>query len=329
MDLLPSAEQQQIVDAVREVLADRFSAEHLRRGDGALTAREWHALGALGWFSLAQPETVGGSGLSIAEEALLCRELGRALMPPSLVATILAGRLAVRAEAPGLARQVASGAVRVAFAVEPPKFAASRAEFYVVDDLAATHALVVDAWGAAVVPLETSRRRLPSFDEFIGLGAQHLDRRAAVAGHAGPLIARDLRVLVAAMLTGLADGARDLAVAHASTREQFGQPIGAFQAVKHACADMAIRAEGAWFQTVFASLSVHDGAADAATQAAAALHVARQAAIANAEAGVQVHGAMGFSSECDAHRYVKRARVLLQVGPSSRALDERLLEPVA
>lgn len=329
MDLLPTGEQQQIVDAVRDVLAGRFTAEQRRQGGGTLDDATWRDLAGLGWLALALPEVVGGSGLALAEETLLCRELGRSLVPPSLVATILAGHLAMRADAPALARQVASGAVRVAFAVEPPRFADARAETYLLDDAGATHALVVDARGAALVPVEVGRRHLACLDESLGLGAQHLDRRAAVAANGGPSIGRHLRVLMASMLVGVAEGARDLAVSHAQTRQQFGQPIGAFQAVKHRCADMAIRAECAWFQAVFAGLAVQDGAEDAGVQSAAAMSVARQAAVTNAEVGVQVHGAMGFSSECDAHRYVKRACALSLVGPPSSLLDERLLSGAA
>jgi alkylation response protein AidB-like acyl-CoA dehydrogenase len=89
---------------------------------------------------------------------------------------------------------------------------------------------------------------------------------------------------------------------------------------------MAIRSEAAWFQTAFASVAARDAVAQAAVEAAAALRCAQRAAIDNAEAGVQVQGAMGFSSEADPHRYVKRAQALARLGPSSRRLDDLLLE---
>jgi alkylation response protein AidB-like acyl-CoA dehydrogenase len=135
-------------------------------------------------------------------------------------------------------------------------------------------------------------------------------------------------LLTAALLTGIAEGALAQSVEHVSSREQFGQPVGAFQAVRHRCADMAIRAEAARSLTRFASLSVDDGAPDLRFQVLSAVTIAREAALANASANIQNHGAMGFTAEHPAHLYVKRARVLsARFGGRPAQLDCLLAAP--
>ena len=104
-------------------------------------------------------------------------------------------------------------------------------------------------------------------------------------------------LLTAALLTGIAEATLAQSVEHVSVREQFGRPIGAFQAVKHRCADMAIAAEAARSLTRFAALSLDTGAPDRRFQALSAITVARGRALANAAANVQNHGAMGFTAE--------------------------------
>jgi alkylation response protein AidB-like acyl-CoA dehydrogenase len=123
-------------------------------------------------------------------------------------------------------------------------------------------------------------------------------------------------VLVAAMLTGLAEGSRDMAVSYAQVREQFGKTIGSFQAIKHRCADMAVRCEVAMCQTVWSAVKTRDGAADAVREVAAARLLAQQAAEDNGAANIQIHGAMGFTDEAGAHHFLKRALLLRQLGDS-------------
>jgi alkylation response protein AidB-like acyl-CoA dehydrogenase len=135
---------------------------------------------------------------------------------------------------------------------------------------------------------------------------------------------RDGTLLTAALQVGHAAATLDLAVAYAKERHQFGKPIGSFQAVKHLCADMLVRAE-------VARAAVHAAAclADApdvtraeaeaagctpgqllARSTAGAKLLADEAALANARASIQVYGGMGFTWEVPLHLHLKRARVL-------------------
>jgi len=141
---------------------------------------------------------------------------------------------------------------------------------------------------------------------------------------AGARMIRDGSLLTAALQVGHAAEVLDLAVAYAKERHQFGQPIGAFQAVKHICADMLVRAEVAR-AGVQAAACLADAPDVAAAEAEAAgcsaadmvdravmgaKLLADEAALTNARAAIQVHGGMGFTWEVPLHLHLKRARVL-------------------
>jgi alkylation response protein AidB-like acyl-CoA dehydrogenase len=128
---------------------------------------------------------------------------------------------------------------------------------------------------------------------------------------------RDQAVLGGALLVGLAAGTLDMAVAYAEQREQFGKPIGSFQAVKHMCADMLVAAETARAAVHAAAVTIDQpGVGDPDRAAAGAGLLASEAAIKNGKTCIQVHGGMGFTWEVPAHLYVMRARVLSQtIGP--------------
>jgi alkylation response protein AidB-like acyl-CoA dehydrogenase len=112
------------------------------------------------------------------------------------------------------------------------------------------------------------------------------------------------------MQLGIADAVRDMSIEYAKQRVQFGKPIGTFQAVKHRCADMAMRSHAATAQTLFAAFHVESRAEDATFQAAAAVLVANKAASSNAADNVQNHGAIGFTVEHDAGLFARRAHML-------------------
>jgi hypothetical protein len=118
-------------------------------------------------------------------------------------------------------------------------------------------------------------------------------------------------ILAAAELVGVAQGALDIACAYARERQQFGVPIGSFQAVKHLLADMYVRTELAR-SAAYAAAAVYDDAraGDAATATSAAKVLAGEAALANGRTVVQVLGGMGFSWEMTPHYFLKRAWVL-------------------
>jgi hypothetical protein len=140
----------------------------------------------------------------------------------------------------------------------------------------------------------------------------------------GIKLVRDGSILTAALQVGHAAEALDLAVAYAKARQQFGKPIGTFQAIKHMCADMLVRAEVARC-AVHAAACLADDPEVVAAEAEAtgstpdavvaravmgAKVLADEAAVANARTAIQVHGGMGFTWEVPLHLHLKRSRLL-------------------
>ena len=140
---------------------------------------------------------------------------------------------------------------------------------------------------------------------------------------------RDGAVLTAALQVGAAAWVTDLAVGYAKQRRQFGRPIGSFQAVKHLCADMAVRAEVARCAVHAAAVTVDEpDVGDGMVAAAGAKLLADEAAIANGRSCIQVHGGMGFTWEVPAHLAYKRARVLATQFGTDDQLSEALADSI-
>lgn len=331
IDLLPSDEQQQIIDSVAAFLEEHMPLARLRPGpDGRMpqgarvSDAQWRDIAALGWFGLGVPEVSGGAGFTVVGEMLVARELGRCAASPSIAATMAAAHLAARAGS-ALFGRIAGGELRVAFA---NRLHADGDEYHLIDAQGAGHFLVADDTGTALYEAAafTDARAMVALDDSITL------ERARLASAVQPLlkdagsdIVRHVSLLNSAQLLGVAEGAMKLAVEHAKVREQFGQPIGAFQALKHRCADMAVLAEAAYSQTYFAGLSQASGQPDAARQIAAAKLVSAEAALSNARACIQIHGGIGFTAECAAHVLLKRAHLLGRLGGERRWIRETLL----
>ena len=136
----------------------------------------------------------------------------------------------------------------------------------------------------------------------------------ALARHAGPAVARafDLGVLAcSAQLLGAGRALLEAGVAHAGTRMQFGQPVGAFQAVKHKLADVAIALEFARPLLDAAAGAIADDAATAARDISAAKVACGDAAALAARAALQVHGAIGYTAEHDLSLWLTKVRALV------------------
>jgi alkylation response protein AidB-like acyl-CoA dehydrogenase len=110
------------------------------------------------------------------------------------------------------------------------------------------------------------------------------------------------------MLAGVCEGARDLAADYAKTRVQFGQPIGAFQAIKHKCADMLLAVELARAAAFYAAAAMAEGDPEASALASVAKACASDAYMQAALECVQIHGGIGFTWDHDTHLWFKRAK---------------------
>ncbi|MFJ8946413.1 acyl-CoA dehydrogenase family protein [Streptomyces sp. NPDC102395] len=278
-------DQRDLRGGVRELLARRFGPEELRAAVSrpGLDRRLWRDLGEAGFFALRLPEADGGVGLGLAEAVLAFEEAGRALLPGPLTATFLAA-----GEVPG-----AATGESVVTAVDGG----------LVEWLAEADVVLGDAEGA---------RPLRSVDPLTPLHR--------TPGGRAPAPDPVAVLLTAAEQLGTATRACELAVRHARTREQFGRPVGAFQAVKHLCADLLVRAEVA--RAAVYAAAVTAGPADVA----AARLLADEAAVRGARDCLQVFGGMGFTWEAEVHLLLKRSWVRTRRTGGGTESEERLAE---
>ncbi|UXY20476.1 acyl-CoA/acyl-ACP dehydrogenase [Streptomyces cynarae] len=285
MRFQPTDDQRALRAGVRGLLQRRFGRGALRAAvdrPGALDRGLWRELGEAGFFALRLPEADGGVGLGLPEAVLAFEEAGRALLPGPLVATHLAA-----GQVPG----AASGQTVVT----------------------AVYGGLVEWLGEADVVRGDATGALPltSVDPMTPL---HRVVRAAEDRLPDPVAV----LLTAAEQLGGAARTCELAAEHARVREQFGQPIGAFQAVKHLCAESLVRVETARVAVYAAAIT-----ADPLDIAAARL-LADEAAVRCARDCLQVHGGMGFTWEAEVHLYLKRAWVRAQRMGSSAESEEKL-----
>ena len=299
MDFELTDDQVALQDGVASLCEGRFDIAAVRAMADGLDRGRWGELAATGVFGLAVAEAHGGVGLGWADTVVVFEQLGRFLVPGPVVATTLAA---------GLVDGAIDGTVVVG--------AVERAAPAVIDHLPWLDVLVViDEEGLHTVDPA-------SLDATVA--SQPLDVLTPVATVAelppGDRIAGSeaaaewcLRgsVLTSALQLGLSLGATELAVAYAKEREQFGKPIGSFQAVKHRCADMASRTEVLRAAVYAAGVCLDTpDAGDPARAASVARVLATEAASASGKDAVQVHGGMGYTWEVDAHLFLKRAWVL-------------------
>ncbi|MBW8814217.1 MAG: acyl-CoA dehydrogenase family protein [Caulobacterales bacterium] len=314
MDLTLQEDERQIAAMAAEVLAGEAALDRWFREDVDAAAEEarLRALAAgLGWIGFGAPAAAGGSEVSVVEEAVLFREAGRFLAPMSLAA----GAAAARFAAADLAARIVEGEAAVGVAM-----ARDAGRLWRLGTADGALALQVD--DARLTLLEADWEPAACLDPTVPAQSAALGSVRTVAETSASAEPQRFGLLVAAQQLGLAETALAASVAYAKLREQFGRAIGSFQAVRHRCVDMAVRAERAKAQLWFAAVSLRDGAADASFQAAAAMRVCDDAAGRNARDNILLHGAIGVTAENEGHLLLKRATLWRQVLPPNRILEE-------
>jgi acyl-CoA dehydrogenase len=310
--------------ALREAVRD-FCRKHA--GPAA-----WARLtGELGLTGLAVPECYGGAGAGLAEVAIAVEETGRVLLPAPYLSTALAGAVlgegsaardtggaapGARTAAAEFLPGIASGALRAAFVFGGSLQAAdgrltgvarhvldgAEAGLFVVR--AGDTLFAVRAADTVVTPAGTlDETRSQATVEFRGSPAAEV---GCAAGRAEELF----RVMLAVESAGAAAHCLEVTVAYLKTRVQFGRPLGAFQALRHRCADLAVEVTSAR-ATAYAAVRAAAGTASQAELAVlgplAKRHCVDVFWHAAAEM-IQLHGGIGFTWEHEAHRYLKRAK---------------------
>ena len=303
MSFRPTDEQRELKEGVRAFCASRLGREQIRALEGRGFDRElWRELASMGVLGLRLPEAKGGMGLGVAEAVLVFEELGRALAPGPLVWSQLAAELVTGAAA----GEVVVGGLDLTAGEEGG---------FLVEHLEALDVLLLLRGDGVyrVEPRAIAAERVTPLDPLTPVhhaGALPAGERIASAG-----TARELHLLGAAItageMLGVAEATHDLAVAYAKEREQFGRPIGSFQAIKHMLADSFVRKEVARASAFAAAATLdHHEVGDVAQAVSGAKINAGEAAMKNARTCIQVHGGMGYTWEVAAHYYLKRAWVL-------------------
>src|SRR3984957_4724788 len=287
------------------------------------------ALAEQGLPGLHVPEADGGQGFGLAELAVAIEELGRALVPGNFVPTALASAALVRAGESGkLVAGLASGDRNGAVALFAGLSAAPAAGGVIISGAAD---VVLGAPGAdlIVVPVRQAARTI-----WVALDAAEVTITPAgsldLTREVGRVEVSDLRVgpdrvlsrltassgahldavILGAEAVGIANWAVATAAEYAKIREQFGRPIGQFQAVKHRCARMLVAAEQAGAAVWDAARSLDSADSGSDDVAAAAAGLAADAAVSCAHECIQVLGGIGYTWEHDAHLYYRRAMTL-------------------
>jgi alkylation response protein AidB-like acyl-CoA dehydrogenase len=353
-------EQQAIKSTAHDFLAARYKSERIRElaeSEHGFEQSDWEEMAELGWPGLALPEEWGGQGLGIVDLAVLFEEMGYALAPSPLFSNTVVGLALARCgsdeQRERFLRPLAAGELRGTPALWDAGSSAAPGEFtmearadgdgvvldgekVLVMDAAGADLLMVagadgrrhlverDAAGVTVTPATSIdlTRRLYSV-RFDGVEVAGENMMPAEEAEYFPVFNR-LCVALAAESTGVAQRTMEMAVAYAKDRQQFGRPIGSYQAVSHRCAQMLLETENA--------RSAVYGAAWAADAEPESLPLAASMAKAYAsdagwrvpDASIQVHGGIGFTWEHDLHFFLKRGRANASMFGDARWHRERV-----
>jgi alkylation response protein AidB-like acyl-CoA dehydrogenase len=320
-----SDDQQAIKRTAKDFLAARFKPERVRElaeagdyDDGA-----WKEMCELGWPGIFLPEEHGGQGLGTVELVILMEELGYALAPVPFLSNAAAGLLLLHSGTdeqrerwlPGIASgesRGAAGLVRDGEAALVPD--AEGADVIVL--LEGDSGVVVEGGSAEVEPLDT-------IDATRRFARVRADGGDALGGSNCPGGDR-VQAAIAAEITGVAQRAMEMAVDYARERKQFDRPIGAYQAVSHACAEMLLQVEGARSASYYAGWTAEAEPETLPLASAMAKAWASDAGWKVTASALQVHGGIGFTWEHDLHFFLKRAKVDGILFGSAREHRERV-----
>lgn len=318
MDFRFTNEQQMMAESVRALLADLCRPEDLRRlaaSGAARDAARWDAIVGLGLQGALVPEARGGLGLGAADFVLIAEACGYACLPEPLVenagvALPLLATLARDERASAILDRALAGEITVTMA-HPANPLAADAD--TAGALLAARGDDVFLCDAADLTLER-QESIDPFRRLFSIASRPCVSMAIadVAEARGALDAALDRgaTFAAAQLVGIAQRAVDLAVAYAKERQQFGKPIGSYQAVKHLLATAQVRIEFARPVVYAAAAQLAQGDVFSRARVSHARLAAAEAADLACRTAVQVHGAMGYSWEVDVHFFLKRALAL-------------------
>jgi alkylation response protein AidB-like acyl-CoA dehydrogenase len=333
VDFEPTPERRMLVDTIDRYFADRYDIAERNRIAGSpegWSREHWRALAELGVIGALFPESAGGFAGGPFDVAAVFEALGRRLSVEPFLGTLIAGRMLEAAGEQELLAQVMSGEALVLPALEDgdapvrategPAWRLSGAKSVVAQAEAAGHLLVsgqVAGGESAVFLVERGAPGLAVIDYALidgGRGGDvvfdHTPASLVLApGAAEAAIEETVATGLVALCweaVGIMDVLREQTVEYLSTRRQFGQPIGQFQALKHRMATLALEIEQARSAATNAAAAL-DGERIARERAASAAKftIGRVGTLV-AEEAIQMHGGIGMTWELPLSHYAKR-----------------------
>jgi alkylation response protein AidB-like acyl-CoA dehydrogenase len=332
VNLTLSETHESIRDSIRQQLQREMSWERVAKAlaDGQHDGPLWKRLAADGWLGLPFPEASGGGGADLLDIAVALEELSRSAAVVPFAETMACAYTLSRAGTDegraALAAAILESAGSVTAALGPQAEQDGHRRFsggvlrgsarYVDYGLSCTHHLVgaredggerlflVDAAAPGV-----TQRPLRNIGHTPQTTAAYADVAAIPAGgeEAAVLLDQVSTVLCCVQLLAFAQQALDITVGYVKDREQFGRPLGSFQAVQQQAADMALAVEATRFLTYEAAWKVDHGTASAADVATAKAAASRTAVSVTMTAH-QLHGGMGMTEEYPLHFFSRRAK---------------------
>ena len=317
---MDSPDTQMIREAIAAVLEDQCESREVHEftsGHNDLAKDLWREAVSLGWIALALPEDNGGLGMGASGSSVLHYELGRVVAPGPFIATCAALDILANmadASAASLVERVLAGEATLAVEAARPTStrAAGLGPMRLLGDVDAAAALVSDGDDLLLLDITAMHpTRYPVWDQTRAIVQATGDAGEPMARLPGARarLEQALALALAADCAGLARGIADRTIAYMKEREQFGKPIGSFQALKHRAANLRARSLVADHVVAHSVEQADAGVPHAATWAKLAKVECSEAAVFVSGDCIQLHGGVGFTDEYDPHLYAKRARL--------------------
>jgi alkylation response protein AidB-like acyl-CoA dehydrogenase len=358
-----SEEQAMLLDVAREFCRDKSPMGVVRaqlETDTGFDRDVWDEMVGLGWTGIALPESCGGSGMGVATVAPVVEAMGRAMLGTPLISTTLAGQLLLRAGGAGeldtVLAEIAAGAPASVALLENADWGNEAIACRVDDDgrLHGAKKYVVDATAASLFVVVVEHRGAPALAlvRAAQLPAGAISpctlidqtRRAANVDFSGvelaegalvtgPAVSAALRdhlllgaLLLAAESAGSAASCLDTIVDYLKTRKQFGKLIGSYQALKHPTVEILTAVDATRSFVYHAATLVGETGLDRDAEIACRMAKAQatDTLLYAGDRAVQFHGGMGFTWECDAQLYIRRAQWSQQQFGDARHHRKRL-----
>src|SRR5690349_2845650 len=266
----------------------------------AAFAKTWQAVVEMGLTGIAIEESQGGGGGDLLDQVVAVEAASYGLVPGPILSTTVVAQVLARTSADDALADLAAGGRAALALTDTLAVGAVDARWLLARHDGAWRLLDADDWSVEPVAGPDLSDR--------GGRVTVSGEGTALDGVDDGLVRRVLVTVAAAEASGVAQWCLDTAVAYAKLREQFGAPIGSFQAVKHLCAEMLESTESIAAAAWDAAVAAHTDQADFAADVAAV--VALDGAVSVAQTCIQVLGGIGFTFEHDAHLYLRRAVAL-------------------